>query len=263
MTGIRATVRRWLGRQADAAGTGGPSRPVRWYLRWNDEWEGSQALRYLPIVRALRRAGARRILEVGSGDGTIAPFLRAPVVVAELDFDAAALRRAAPFVLPVRARIHALPFARASFDAVLAVDVLEHLPPAARSPAVRELARVASRLLVVGVPCGERAARMEARLDRIHLRRSGIADAWLAEHRQHGLPEATDIARMLGAAMPDGRLTVVGNAPLPLWYALEALDRALPRNYPRRLLTGGLVRLASHWNTRFAYRHIFIVERQP
>lgn len=263
MTGIRATVRRWLGHQADAAGTGGPPRPVRRYLRWNDEWDGSQALRYLPVVRALRRAGARRILEVGSGDGTIGPFLRAPVVVAELDFDPATLRRAGPLVVPVRARIHALPFARASFDAVIAVDVLEHLPPAARAPAVRELARVASRLVVVGVPCGERAARMEARLDRIHLRRSGIADAWLAEHRQHGLPEATDIARMLGAAMPDGRLTVIGNAPLPFWYALEALDLTLPRNYARRLLTGGLVRLASHWNTRFAYRHIFIVERQP
>jgi hypothetical protein len=127
---------------------------------------------------------------------------------------------------------------------------------------VRELARVASRIVVVAVPCGERAARMETRLDRFHLRLFGIANAWLAEHRQHGLPEATDIARMLGAALPDGRLTVIGNAPLPLWYALEALDIAVPRNHARRVLTGGLVRLASHWNTRFAYRHIFIVERR-
>jgi len=263
MTELKATVRRWLRWDDAAEPAGRAARAVRRYLRWNNDWYGSHALRYLPVVRALRRAGARRVLEVGSGDRGVAPFLGAPVVAVDLDFDAEGLRRAGPLVVPVRARIHALPFARAAFDAVLAIDVLEHLPPAARAPAMRELGRVASRLVVVAVPCGTRAARMEARLDRVHLRRFGIANSWLAEHRQHGLPEATEIARMLGAALPDGRLTVLGNAPLPLWYALEALDVAIPRNYARRILTGGLVRLASHWNTRLAYRHIFIVERQP
>lgn len=258
MTKLGTAVRRWLRRDETQEPDGRAARARR---RWNDEWYGSDALRYLPVVRALRRAGTRRVLEVGSGDRGIAPFLGAPVVAVDLDFDAHGLRRTGPLVVPVRARIHALPFHRGAFDAVLAVDVLEHLPPAARAPAVRELARVASRLIVVAVPCGARAARMEARLDRIHLRRFGIASCSLAEHRQHGLPEAVDIARMLGEALPDGRLTVIGNGPLPLWYAIEALDVAIPHNYARRVLTGGLVRLTSRWNTRLAYRHIFIVER--
>jgi SAM-dependent methyltransferase len=263
MTGLRTKVRRWLRWEETAEPSGRAARAVRRYLRWNNDWHGPHALRYLPVVRTLRRAGARRILEVGSGDRGVAPFLGTPVVSVDLDFDPEGLRRAGPLVVPVRARIHALPFPRGAFDAVLAIDVLEHLPPAARAPAVRELARVASRLVVIAVPCGERAARMEARLDRLHLRRFGIASCWLAEHRQHGLPEAVEIARILGEALPDGRLTVIRNAPLPLWYAIEALEVAVPRNYVRRVLTGGLVRLASHWNTRLAYRHIFVVERQP
>jgi SAM-dependent methyltransferase len=261
--GLRTTVRRWFRREAAAESRGPAARALQRYLVWNDRWHGSHALRYLPVARALRRAGVRRVLEVGAGNRGVAPFLGSRVVAVDVDFDTDGLRHAGPLVVPVRARLHALPFARGAFDAVVAVDVLEHLPPAAREPALRELARVASRIVVVAVPCGERAARMETRLDRFHLRLFGIATGWLAEHRQHGLPEATDIARMLGAALPDGRLTVIGNAPLPLWYALEALDIAVPRNHARRVLTGGLVRLASHWNTRFAYRHIFIVERQP
>jgi len=262
MTRLARAVRRWLRRQNGHEPDGPGAGALRRYVRWNDDWHGSHALRYLPVVRALRRAGVRRVLEVGAGDRGVAPFLGAPVVVTDLDFDPERLRRSGGLEAPVRARIHALPFSRGAFEAVLAVDVLEHLPPAARAPAVRELARVTSRLVVVAVPCGARAARMEARLDRVHLRRFGIASCSLAEHRQHGLPEAVEIARMLGEALPDGRLTVIGNAPLPLWYAIEALDVAIPGNYARRLLTGGLVRLTSFWNTRFAYRHIFIVERR-
>lgn len=262
MMGLATAVRRWLRRENRHEVPGDATGVLSRYRRWNDDWHGSQALRYLPVVRTLRRASVRRVLEVGAGDRGVAPFLGAPVVAADLDFDAEVLRRSGGLMVPVRARIHALPFHRGAFDAVLAIDVLEHLPPTARAPAVRELARVAARLVIVAVPCGARAARMEARLDRIHLRRFGIARCSLAEHRQHGLPEAVDIARMLGEALPDGRLTVIGNAPLPLWYALEALDVAVPRNYARRFLTGGLVRLTSHWNTRFAYRHIFVVERR-
>jgi SAM-dependent methyltransferase len=95
------------------------------------------------------------ILEVGVGEGEVASRLAARwpsacIVGIDLPDDALASHwRDAPLA-GAFADIARLPFPDSSFDLVLAIEVLEHVPdpPAA----LRELARVARRDVVISVP---------------------------------------------------------------------------------------------------------------
>lgn len=96
-----------------------------------------------------------RILEVGVGEGEIAARVRQrypDAVIAGIDLPDPTLAdhwqtRDLPGAF---ADVAALPFPDATFDLVLAIEVLEHVPrPEA---ALREIARVASRDVVVSVP---------------------------------------------------------------------------------------------------------------
>lgn len=256
-------VKRWLKWEREELPPGLVARLFRRYLLWNNDWYGSHAIRYLPIVRLLSRIRSDKrwpVLEVGSADRGIVPFLRRPVVALDLRFDRDNMRRSGGLVLPVRGRIEHLPFPDASFEAVIAVDMFEHLPAPVRERAVREMARVARQCVVIAVPCGQRALAMEQRLDRYHRKRFGLSNRWLVEHWENGLPEREAFASEIRAAVPSGRLRVIGNAPLRLWYALEALDIAVPRNYLRRALTGWIVNLASRLDAADPYRRIFVLE---
>ena len=100
------------------------------------------------IVAALERAlGSRlaggRVLDVGCGTGFTLTRLPRAVRSVGLDYSPAALafaRERAPASSLVRGSAYALPFADGSFDAVLALDVLEHLDD--DLAAARELRRV-------------------------------------------------------------------------------------------------------------------------
>ena len=256
-------TKRWLRWDEGELPRGLVARLVRRYLLWNNEWYGSHAIRYLPIARFLRRVPTDTplpFLEVGSANRGIAPFLKRRVIAVDLDFDREGLRRTGALLLPVQGKIEHLPFPDASFDAVLAVDLFEHLPVFWRPKAAQELVRVARRYVFLAVPCGSQAAEMERKLDQYHRRRFGIANRWLVEHHKNGLPDLTEVCHILRVASPKGTLRVIGNTPLPLWYALEALEIAVPRNYLRRILTGWFVSLVSRWDARNPYRRIFVLE---
>ncbi len=115
------------------------------------------------VARFLERVGdlveaqrPRRILEVGCGEGIVIEYLtgRVPAVRfhgVELDTDALARGRArCPAAAFLQADAYALPFETGSYDLVLCLEVLEHLPEPGR--ALRELRRVARRGCLVSVP---------------------------------------------------------------------------------------------------------------
>ena len=95
-------------------------------------------------------------LDAGCGEGFVARLLRERVPGLRLtgfDFNPAAVRLAAaanPGAGFATASIFALPFPDAAFDVVGCFEVLEH--QADPAPALRELARVARRAVVVSVP---------------------------------------------------------------------------------------------------------------
>ncbi len=95
-------------------------------------------------------------LDAGCGEGFVAELLRARLPktrISGFDFNPAAVRLAAvknPGVGFVTASIYDLPYPDGRFDAVGCFEVLEH--QADPAPALRELARVSSRAVVLSVP---------------------------------------------------------------------------------------------------------------
>jgi SAM-dependent methyltransferase len=85
------------------------------------------------------------------------------------------------------------PFADDSFDTVVCLDVLEHVPPADRAGFVAELARVAARRVLVACPCDE-GAWIDDLLRETYAARGIPAPGWLNEHDEFGLPTAAEIA---------------------------------------------------------------------
>lgn len=102
------------------------------------------------VRKALERCGKGkegplRVLDAGCGSGKVLDLLiRDGHAAWGLDLSATALalaRRRGPFPL-ARASVAALPFADASFDAVVSLDVLANLPPAAVPAALADCRRV-------------------------------------------------------------------------------------------------------------------------
>lgn len=102
-----------------------------------------------------------------------------------------------------------LPFAKKSFAAVVAIDVLEHIDKREREKFITELKRVASRLVVLSAPYGSEAhidfekKEVEQWLDQNNPLQ------FLKEHLEKGLPEPFEIRSLVNKF--GGRLYFSGN----------------------------------------------------
>jgi ubiquinone/menaquinone biosynthesis C-methylase UbiE len=141
--------------------------------------------RFLRQVAALvAAAGPRRVLEVGCGEGVVLEYLAARTLAARfegLELDARALGRArarCPRASLVRGDACALPFRDGTFDVVICLEVLEHLPDPGR--ALREVRRVSRGGCLLSVP-HEPFFRLGNVLRGRHLARLGNP----SDHLQH------------------------------------------------------------------------------
>ncbi|MBI5521993.1 MAG: hypothetical protein HY910_05135 [Desulfarculus sp.] len=154
------------------------------------------------VGQVAAEAGGRRlsILDVGGFDNALAAFLPGHGLT--------------PWGEKVLRSGGGLRLADASQDVVVALDVLEHVPPGERRFFISELARVCRLACVLGFPV-KAAEAAEAFV--LELTKS----AWLAEHREHGLPDPGEIE----ALFRDLGLTYTRhpNACLPSWTAMMLL----------------------------------------
>lgn len=173
--------------------------------------------RYAPVADLLLDGDGRladSVLDVGSGSvgfaciGGDEPFV---------GIDVGFWGPPAPSMVPLRSVPGRLPFADRSFDTVISLDALEHVPPGEREGFVAEIARVAARRAVVVCPCDE-AGPLDELLRRMYARRGEAAPDWLWEHAEHGLPSRAAVAaacdRVPGFAarelpMPNGLLSLL------------------------------------------------------
>lgn len=226
-------------------------RPIVWL---NSTIE--QRLRYQIPLRILRREKGN-ILEVGCGSHGITRFYPRLVIGTDICFG----RISMGWLKPVYASACKLPFPDNSFSSVLSVDMLEHLSFQERKVAIEELVRVASRVLIIAVPCDE-ALSADRRLAKT-LKSSDVPQ-WLQEHLNQGIPTSQEIENMLCDALSQKGfrygLKVQGNVNIHLWYWLALTAHWLPIRllvHPLLLLLSPLFNHIAHRQP--CYRQVFTV----
>jgi hypothetical protein len=183
----------------------------------------NHVVRYEPVVALIEPLPAVSLLEVGSGSRGISRYLHAPldVTACDLSFDDYGSDNPGDGggVARVTASVLALPFADGEFDVVLALDLVEHLAPGDREPAIRELVRVGRVAVIVGCPTGAAALRADQRLAAYIRRLRRPLPGWLEEHLENGFPTPDELVRWMDPAD-----TVIANERIRAHAVICALE---------------------------------------
>lgn len=153
-------------------------------------WDITIALRYLPAVNFLKRNSIDEdnFLEVGSGSLGICPYLARKVTGVDISFD----EITHPLLLPVKATGSKIPFKNNSFNFVLSMDTLEHLPYG-RKKMIYEILRVAKKGVIIGFPVGFWSKLVDSFLDWYYQKTHGEKLDFLVEHRKYSLPKTKEM----------------------------------------------------------------------
>lgn len=165
-------------------------------------WHPEVALRYLPIVESIKKLGLKdpQILEVGSGPLGIAPYLGRPITGLDTDFTGPEY----PLLKKIVGSAQNLPFSSRSFDVVLLIDVLEHIPPDLRPKTLSEALRCARKAVFLAFPEGSLALEQDRRLassvPQKVLRESEKTSRkieFFKEHLVHALPRTEEVVEII------------------------------------------------------------------
>lgn len=158
-------------------------------------------LRYEPIVNDIKKNKYKKILEVGSDDYGIAPFLNLTSKITLFDFSFR--RKSLETVFYKTGSVLKLPFKDKSFESVISLDMLEHIPPKLRNKALSELMRVTKKTLYLGFPC-DSAARKRDKIffNLVSPFKSSPHIKYIKEHLQNGLPSSKAVVKKIKVYKP-------------------------------------------------------------
>ena len=207
----------WAPERLDLTGHAPPAlaESLRDVTHANDWFGGTRSLRR-GLAPFLEAGGSLSVLDAGTGSADVLLGLvrwarRRGVSMRPVGLDAHAevldiARRRAPGMALVRGDLRALPFRSRSVDIVVATLVLHHLPDDAQVAALKELARVARRGVIVAELERHRIHWLGAKLLAMTVwRRSPITshDAPVSVRRGYTREELAALARDAGL---DGRV---------------------------------------------------------
>lgn len=149
------------------------------------------ALRYLPVVAEIKKAHLTdsKILEIGSGSLGIVPYLKRKIDGIDVDFSGPKTA----LLNKIKGQADKLPFKRNSYDVCVSVDVLEHLPAQSRESAIYEVLRVAKKMAIIVVPCGNQAQNQDKEIKKVWDKVFDKDNQFLKEHVEYGLPQPQEI----------------------------------------------------------------------
>lgn len=204
------------------------------------------------------KPGPLRVLDVGGHPGQIVSFL---------PDDEVYVSDVVPCDLPTYAYTDGvtLLFEDESFDVVVSVDTLEHVPPERREGFLGELLRVSRDYLILAGPFADaNVSAAERILYDFVKNRLDYAHAFLEEHRKHGLPRWERVKDFLEA---EGlRYGTASNGYLYNW-----LFMMLASSYVQSLPDPGplMTRLNAFYNSTFyegdnispSYRKVVVISK--
>ena len=188
-------------------------------LAWQpDIYQRYSFLARLTDILSGEGSGALTLLDVGSGPIALTEAFVSPrfdIVRADVS----------QFDDPSIVLLHPgepLPFEDAAFDVAVAIEVLEHVPPAQRPSLIRELQRVSRQATIVCCPIDTpEVVEAERQFSAYAQAVSGRDVDFLVEHRENGLPDAAEVVSWFS---DPGSVLVADNAPLDEWLAFNVLD---------------------------------------
>lgn len=224
------------------------------------------ALRYIPVVKMIEQAKFKdkSLLEVGSGMNGISDYYEGEVVGMDSDFfKTGGVKN--QNIRHIKGIITNLPITNQSFNIVLCLDTLEHVPAASREKAVLELLRVTKKggVLFIGYPTGNLASRFEYLLNLFFLFVHKKDHIWLLEHKRFGLPSRQEIISVIRRVGFKKKIKILGNANLLCWFIMHLLFTAFPSSIPSRFLKifYKLVYYLLAFNLPPFYRVILVVKK--
>jgi SAM-dependent methyltransferase len=163
-----------------------------------------------------------------------------------------------------------MPFGDDEFDVVVAAEVLEHIPQAAREPALREMLRVLrpGGRLIVTFPADATARECDTRLNDAYRERYGSDHPWVIEHLREGVPQTEPTRALLERlAGPGATVAVQRHLHRNAWLFQQLVYSArrwfaitLPLGLQSRLGVRAVFTILRRFNGEPAYRTILVAD---
>ncbi len=222
------------------------------------------ALRYLPAVSEIKKRDLQnsKILEVGSGSLGIIPYLKTQIDGIDVDFSGPQT----DLLNRIQGTADKLPFKKNSYDVVISVDVLEHLKPNMREKAILEILRVAKKLAIIVVPCGDKSQIQDKQLQKKWNELFNDKNQFLEEHVKYGLPKKEEVLVFIDKSIRrlKKQATVKSYPNLNLSIRHFLMETWITKNkilyylYLKGFLL--FVPILKYCNFGKTYRHVFMIE---